>query len=98
MGTRREVVLAGGRLDAIEHALDGARQPEGLRRTMGSLVYLALSCLVLPLALMAWGEVTLPAWTRALIVVVFVSGLGVFFTELVALMRGLRRADSRRSR
>ncbi len=59
------------RLASLKAAQSQAARPEGLGRILAALAYLTVVCVVGPLALMAWGKTSLPAWARVLFVALF---------------------------
>jgi len=75
------------RAEHLRSALAELAQPGGFSRTFWSLGYLSVACVVLPLAVMASAPTALPAVYRGAIVLAFVSGLAVFFAELIRLVR-----------
>jgi hypothetical protein len=83
------------RVDLVERALDAVSRPPGAWRTLRALGFLSVACLVFPLVVMGFAPTSLPIGLRATIVVVFLSGLGVFFAELAQL---IRRGSSGRRR
>jgi hypothetical protein len=76
------------RIALIADAIESATRPPDLQRTLWSLGYLSVACLVFPLILMSFAPVSLSPWVRALVVLAFISGLAVFFAELIRLARG----------
>jgi hypothetical protein len=75
------------RRDSLRAARAQAARPQGLGRILAALSYLAGVCVVGPLALMAWGRISLPAWARVVVVVLFISGLIVFLLVMVGFLR-----------
>jgi VIT1/CCC1 family predicted Fe2+/Mn2+ transporter len=78
---------AEARLANLQAARSQAARPEGVGRIISALGYITGVCVVVPLALMSWGRTSLPAWSRSLIVALFISGLAVFLWVIVDLLR-----------
>jgi hypothetical protein len=79
---RREV-----RLKTLTEERSQAAKPAGRSWIFAGLGYLTVACVAAPLGLMAWGRTALPAWSRGVIVALFVSGLAVFAIVIVGLLR-----------
>ena len=88
---------AEARFTSLEVARARAARPEGLGRIVGALLYLAAACVIAPLTLMTWGRTTLPAWSRGVVVALFVSGLIAFLLVVVDLLRDHPERDQGRT-
>jgi hypothetical protein len=84
---------AQAKLANLEAARAQTARPEGLGRIIAALGYLTGACVVVPLAVMSWGRTSLPAWSRALIVALFISGLAIFLLVIVDLLRDQPERD-----
>lgn len=79
---------------------DATRQPAGFVLALQVLTFLAVCGLVVPVVIMGFGRMTLEPWARAVVIAVFIVGLGMLLRFLYVYASYLRadgRADLPRS-
>lgn len=85
-----EIRALGKEIDLLDEELSEIGKPEGIRWSIGVLVYLILAGIALPTILMALRPVPDGAFARIAVVAAFISGLVVLVIYLTFRVRSLR--------
>jgi hypothetical protein len=92
-----EVARLEGELHAASMHADDVAQPEGFSLALSVLAYISLVSIVIPTGLMIAGPIALPQWSRILVALLFLSGVGLLMRYLFVYAAYLRQPSKNKA-